>query len=183
MAHKPRKKSVLPQQLELALQWAKDMDKEVKIIEAETADSRRVPVLQVFHGKRWVIVSAKASSVSVVVPLKIPESARKKITKLPDNIQEKAIFMHRQQLLSYGRIGYILTPLGVRKLGDVEGVLIEEVLRLSPREYSTFNRFADAVQEVITAGVWVLHFIGGMSSGEEPAESVDSSEAVNVMYV
>ena len=79
--------------------------------------------------------------------------------------------MLSQVLSENPRLGWALNPPTTATIGDLEGIRLTETFQVSESEVQSFNRFADAVQEVITAAARASAVFGQLMLGAgQPAQ-------------
>lgn len=167
---KGEKADKFPKQLVLAEQWAKQMGKKVNRVDATLPNGKKIPILTIMHGTRAVLVSTRNEVIFIFIIIEIPEEIRNRLDKLDMAKQEKILLSLEHQLLSNARTAYRLEPQMLKKVSELKKIIVEQSIRISNKDQSSFNRFADAIQEVITVGVRAMLVFGiippEMVSGE-----------------
>jgi len=157
---KGEKADKFPRQLVLAEQWAKQMGKKVDRVEVTLPNGNKIPILAIMHGNRAVLISTQHEVIFIFITIEIPKDIRKRLDNLDIAKQEKILLSLEHQLLSNARTAYRLEPQIVKKVSDLNKIIVEESIRISNKDKSSFNRFADAIQEVITVAVRAMFVFG-----------------------
>lgn len=138
--------------------------------------------LGISHGQRTVFVSARGSSVIVWATVDLPDEFRNRLATLDVETQEKLLLTVEHALLSYGRTGFNLDPPSPRLISEVKRFTVEQTVRLSKGDSSSFNRYGDAIQEVVTAAVRVVVFLQPASQPPTTSEGTADAKPPSGMY-
>jgi len=167
----------------LAAEWARAMGRTVQDVELVASDAaRKEPALGISHGPRTVFVRPHGGSIAIWLPIEIPAELRKKLATLDDATQEKFLLTVHHTLLGYGRTGYSMRPSSVRLISEVESISVEQEIRISRADLSSFNRFGDAIQEVVTAAVRVVATLQPASSLPATGPGTADTKPPSAMY-
>ena len=179
---KEKKTDSYPQLLTLAEKWAKQMGKEVERGKATLPDGKEIPVLFVSHGPRWVIIRKENDIIIINVFIEVPDEVRERIKTLDPTAQDRFLLQLKYQLLSNARTGWYPEPKTYKKPHELKKIIIEQRIRLSKMDHSSFNRYADALQEVVTVGVRVMILYGIIPPESTGGESTDIGPPPDSMY-
>lgn len=109
-----------------------------------------------------------------VIPF--PPDVREKLVSASSSDQNIFLMELRNQLVANGRLGFSFSPTSpVSSVAGLESVAIDCIVRIEEGNIASFNRFADAVQEISTAVFRVAVFIGGFSAAATAASTYTSS--------
>jgi hypothetical protein len=158
-----------PSTLILAENWSRKIGKKVKKTEAILPDKKKLPILAISHGKMLVYVRAEHKIIVIFTKAEVPNFITEQLKKLKKEKQEIILDSLKQQLLSHGRTGYYLDPLNASIISDLKGFTIEQRIRISNKDSGSFNRFLDAIQEVVTVTIRALTLFGVLPS--EPSST------------
>ena len=156
----PEKPPPLTPQLLLAKSIAEEMGRKTQHGKAATREGKEVPILLVSHGDKWVMVRQDGNVAVEFTHIDIPDEIKTKLQKLPKEIQERIMRAMKVAILSKGRIGWIYTPPGATAVGDLRAIILAQVIRLSRSDQSCYNRFADAIQELVNATIEQMLILG-----------------------
>lgn len=152
-------------QLDLAAKWALALELNVEPLAATDAEGHPVPGL-VLSGPllKYVVVEAK-EVLLLLCDLTVPDQVRSGTAKLQKKLQEEMLIALRQALSDSPRLGWSLIPPTTTKISDLAQVRLSERLRLDESQVASFNRFADAIQEISTAAVRSGEVFGPLMMG------------------
>ncbi len=150
--------------MELAEEWAKGMGKGTMRGEFSTPEGTRQPLLVVDHGGNRVFVRQDRDCLTVFVIVEMEQDAIDKVAKLSPDLQRRLYAAFRLQLMMHGRTGFATAPTGAKHLREIRRVVIEQVVRIEKNDTSTYNRYADAIQEVVTSMVRAFSVFGHLLS-------------------
>lgn len=161
----------LPQSLALAEKWAKQMGKQTQRGEAIFIDGNKVPILSISHANKPIWVRQENHIIVIFVRIEVPKEVSEQIKTLNKAEQNRIMLSLKHQLLSEGRTGYILEPSGVVNLEELSAITIEQRIRISSKDHSSFNRFGDAIQEIVTVAVKSMLVFGILPTGVTSSKS------------
>jgi hypothetical protein len=95
--------------------------------------------------------------------MQIPDDVRKKLLALSSEAKQKVLIALSGELSSNSRTAYVFVPLDTRGIDDLQGFLVQQLLKISEQDVGSFNRLCDAVQEVVTVlgkGIRVFGLLG-----------------------
>lgn len=155
MAHrnKPRGKtktsSEIPPKLRLAEKFCKKLGRKYEYKEAIVGNETKI-LLFVYHGGNPIFVSQEKDSIIIFIRINIPDEVKKISQKLEEELTERILFNLKRELSSHERTGFSLIPININKLSELEGFVVQQQIVISEKDPSSINRFADAIQEVVT---------------------------------
>lgn len=170
-----------PQSLILVEKWSKLMGKRTKRLKAELSDGTIIPIVTINHGNISVLVRSEYEIIVVFINAEVPYDIKNQLEKLDREKQEIILESLKQQLLSNGRTGYYLEPISTSVISELSGFTIEQRIRISSKDPSSFNRLMDAIQEVITVTIRALLLFGILPS-EPPTDMVLKLKPPEGMY-
>jgi hypothetical protein len=147
--------------LKLAEKWLKEIGNEVSPAEATNQQGETLPALQVKHGAVSVLVIDRNGVMTVLSVLQIPPELRLATQKLSNETQEQMLGVLRAALMDNPRTGWTLFPPTVTRVGDLQGIQMNQLFKIDGDQSAAFNRLADAMQEVVTMTVKVGSIFGG----------------------
>lgn len=101
----------------------------------------------------------------------IPETVRTRLGHLKAPVQQKLLAAFRHALMANERTAFALAPPNLPKgyMSEVTRFAVEQVIRIDERDLSSFNRFADGIQEVITTALKAASLIQPLLQGTTEA--------------
>lgn len=164
-----RKTSPLSKHLNLAELWAKEWGMEVVRSEFEPRPGERAALLQMDPKLLSFFVRDEGKRVCVFAMADIPSELRR---SLEGSRSDELEFLTRlqQDLTVNPRLGFIFltsdgVPAKTLQLSEVQRIAVEQYVRISEADLSSYNRYWDAIQEVRTAMFRVARLFGLLSSG------------------
>jgi hypothetical protein len=148
-------------QLQLAEKWLKEIGNEVAPAEATSQQGETFPALQVKHGQVALMVIDRNGVLSVLSILQIPPELRQTTQQLSNETQEQMLAVLRGALMENPRTGWTLFPPTVTRVGDLQAIQLNQLLKITGDESAAFNRLADAMQEVVTLTIKIGSIYGG----------------------
>ena len=165
----------VPDVLLLAEKGARAMGNQTRLVEIAKGGRDRGGLLVVMHGDQPALVREQMECISVFILMDIPDELVVEIAKLPSEYQKRLEVNLRGALLSHGRTAFALWPIRLRSIGELRRISIEQTLRISEEDPSSFNRYADAIQEVVTTTARVSKVLAPLfaSGGDSGGTSAD----------
>lgn len=158
----------LPAQLQLVQRWVNALGMSTRQVEGTAPDGTKVAALEIHRGPNTIAAfSPPISEPFVILKLMVnlPASLRATIGKLGADSRRQLSEAVFGALQSNPRSGYQLIPPGSQDLTDVQQFSLEQAVRVSENDAGTFNRLADAIQELVTgyvlAGRQIALFVKG----------------------
>jgi len=154
-------------QLALARRWAVQLGNTVEPVQATDAQGDAVAAFGVRHGPiQLIILETPTGVLTVLAVITIPPELRQTIGRLPPEFQAKMQETLKLAFMDCPRVGWNLIPPTATLIGMVERFDLSENLRIVDSDVASFNRFADAIQEVVTLAVrgqqvYSTVFVGG----------------------
>ena len=96
------------------------------------------------------------------------------VARLPSRIQEKMLFTVKQALMECPKMAWQMQPPTVTKMGDLNTIQLSILMQLDKGSKETFNRFADAIQELTTQLVKIGVVMGQVFAGSSTGVAGDS---------
>lgn len=155
--------------LELAEKWAIELGKGTVRGQLTSQDGTPQPLLVVDHAGKVVFVRQERECLVVFTLVELQPDALEKVAKLGPDLQRRVFAAFRLQLMLDGRTGYALAPAGVKRMRDVRRVAVEQILKVDRDDPATFNRYADAIQEVVTTTVRAFSVFGHLLADDGKA--------------
>jgi hypothetical protein len=121
------------------------------------------------HGAIKILVREQGSCVVVFFQAKVPDAVRKKPGDLTLEDKQRLLIILRGELSSNSRTGFSFIPQNFGSVDQLEAFSVEQLLKVSEDDVSSFNRFCDALQETITTAVKALWLFGLVVSTQEPS--------------
>jgi hypothetical protein len=132
-------------------------------------DGTRQPGLLITHGAINILVREQGSCVAVFIVVKVPDDVRGKLANLMPEDKQRFYITLRGELSSNSRTAFSFIPQNLGDVGQLEALNIEQLLKISEDDVSSFNRFCDALQEIVTTTVKALSVFGLLASIQEPS--------------
>jgi hypothetical protein len=145
--------------LALAEKWLSQMGKRVSRTTAVAPTGATVPGLHVQHGTISVFILPAlggTDAITVFGVLEIPPDVRARLGRESKETQARLHQGLRYLLMLGDRTGFTILPPTATLIADVTRFSLEEILRLDEADSGSFNRLADAVQEVVNGIVRAL---------------------------
>ena len=149
-----------PVQLVLAEQWAAELFRDAWRVVAASQDGQGEAVLLIAHGSHDLSVRAMGTCIAVALVVEFGPEVHDALAALPTPKQRRALQAVRSHLLQQQRTSFAIEPPGAVATAEVTRVAVEQVLRISRDDPSSFNRFADGLQEVAAAAAGALARLG-----------------------
>lgn len=150
--------------LALAEKWIKETGRPTdRVLGDPLPDGTRLPLLLITHGNYKVLIIEQNGSLFIQASTQIPVDVRTKLAVLTDETKQKVLIALNGELSSSSRTGYSFHPSDARAINDIQGFLVQQLLRISENDISSFNRLCDSIQEVVTVlgkGIRVLGLFG-----------------------
>ncbi len=154
-----------PPPLALAEGWARELSRPTRRATVAGPESTSEAVILVAHGSRDLTVRAFGTWVAVALIVEFSPEARDVFLALPDSTQVRALRAIRAQLVQQPRTSFAIEPREAVSIAEVTRVVVEQVFRISSEDPSSFNRFADALQEVSAASAGAFFRLGAFIEG------------------
>ncbi|MCI4325806.1 MAG: hypothetical protein L3K00_08025 [Thermoplasmata archaeon] len=164
----------LSPQFELALKWARELQLGIEPLEAKDGMGNPIPARAIIRGQLRFSLIEVTGILHLVCDISVPSEVRSAVGRLTTKLQEEMLQSLRQALMDSQRVGWIISPVTTSKIGDLEGVRLEQAFRISATEVQSFNRFVDAFAEISTAAVRSSSVFGVLifSAGPQAAAAV-----------
>jgi hypothetical protein len=165
-------------QLHLAEEWARALGNVTGQTEGTDPTGQPVTALTIQHGPAVMIVVEQNQVIGLLAGMEFPAELRTQVAQLPQKTQEKILYTIKQVLLEAPRIAWQMQPPTVTRMGELNKLQLSVFMRLDEKNAETFNRFADAIQEltalVVRIGVVIGQVFTGASTGgnEAPNASI-----------
>jgi hypothetical protein len=137
-------------QLDLAATWAHDLELSVEPLEVRNALGAVVPAIGIVRGQVRFALFEVRNVLHLVCSIQVPEEVRSATSRLKATLQEEMLIALRQAISECPRVGWVMLPMTTAKIGDLKELRLDETFRISESELQSFNRFADALQELST---------------------------------
>lgn len=142
-------------QLAIIRGWFEGMGAKVSDVPADITAGRDRPSLSIDLGGRFLGNAVEDNGKAIILIFTMspaPEVAAAAKALSREN-QEKVFLLLRNALLDNPRLAWALQPPNVTAIGEITGIQMTQRFRVSEDDPSTFNRFTDAWQELVTAQV------------------------------
>ncbi len=169
-------------QLSLAEKWAKQLGNKVNIGEISLKDGSKIPILAIDHGGKLVLISEEDDTINIVINIDVPEEVRKKIGAIDKDTAHKMLISLQNQLMSNARTAYMMNPNKFKNLSEVKTISIQQRIKISAKDSCSFNRFADAIQEVVTVAVKAMLIYGIISNTQSTSGDQKPLQPPDSMY-
>lgn len=136
--------------LTLAEKWARDLGNVTARISGTTPDGHEIPALSIKHGVFTVFCREEAGALHFSAILDIPADARSQLRKLDAPSQTRLLTTLKVALMENPRTGFGFFPVEFQRVYEIQKISLDQVVKISPDDSSTFNRFSDAIQELST---------------------------------
>ena len=160
VARAPPSVPALTPQLQLAEEWARAKGDQVDHGAGIFEPGRVEPVLRVHHGPAPIYVRDMGRCLQVVGTLALPAEFRASLRAMDEAARAGALSDLREALMACPRVGFTLSPRTATDITEIAVVSVDQTLRISASDPSTFNRFADAIQEAETILLRVADLVG-----------------------
>jgi len=140
-----------PDVLLLAEIWARAMGKSTKRVSFQNPNGEGIVVLTVMHGDKQVFVHKQDECISVFALMDLPEELTSRIRAMSSQLQRRLEVGLQRELVSLGRTTFTFRPLPLESIAHLQRISVSQLIRISSGDLSSFNRYADVIQEVVTA--------------------------------
>lgn len=134
--------------LRLAEEWAKSLGNETAWGTGQRADGTSVPALALKHGIFILFCEDRAGILALTAMAEFPPEGRAQLRRLTEADEGKLAAALKAALTQNPRSGFSFFPPDFRHLFELQRLALEQHLKISSEDVSTFNRFADAIQEL-----------------------------------
>jgi hypothetical protein len=138
----------LPPQLAIAEEWARNLGNRVTRAWGTYPDGRREPAIFIGHGVYTIICTEQSGALSLVAIVEIQDESREKLRRLAKADQDKILAALKVTLMQEGRSGFSFFPAEFQLLWEIQKYQLTQAVRVARDDASTFNRFADSIQEI-----------------------------------
>ncbi len=135
----------------LAEEWAKALGNTTSWVEGTGPSGTPVPALSIQHGPAGLVVIEPNGVLGVLAGMEFGGELKTQIARLPSKIQEKMLYTVKQALMECPRIAWQMQPPTVTRMGDLNNIQLSTFMQIDRNSKETFNRFADAIQELTTS--------------------------------
>ena len=105
----------------------------------------------------------------VFVQVKVTDDVRKKLADLAPEDKQRLLIALRGELSSNSRTGFSFIPQKFSSVDQLEAFNVEQLLKISEDDVSSFNRFCDALQEIVTTAMKAVSVFGLLVSTQGPS--------------
>ena len=152
--------------LELAAKWAKDLGNQVIHISASLPGGKIDPALSITHGTFVLFCKDLGESISLIGIVDIPPDSRARLRALSSDESSRMFMAFRLALMENPRSGFSFFPTDFKTIHEVQKFSLEQRFRVSESDTASFNRFADAIQELATGILRAAMVFGPMGVGQ-----------------
>ncbi len=142
--------STLPPHLDLAVKWAQELGNTAVVISGTYPDGRVIPAIAIKHGMFTVVCREGEGGLHLQGIMDIPPEARSQLRSLDAGSQSKLLTTLKGALMDNPRSGFGFFPVEFKHVYELQKISLDQVVRLVSDDAGTFNRFADAIQELAT---------------------------------
>lgn len=170
------KKGAPPQltpMLELAEKWAMGMGCQTARITATLPDGTVEPALSIKRGQFVIFCKEQSGALLLLAILEIPSESRSRLRMLDKPTKDKLLTALKLAIMQNERTGFSLFPEDIQSVDELQKFSLSQIVRLSESDTSSFNRFADAIQELTTGIVRSMMAFGPLMF-TQPGRVVDS---------
>lgn len=158
--------------LTVAEEWIRETGRETKRdLSPPLPDGKRIPLLVISHGLIKVLAREQGSCLIVSVAMPVHDAIRKKLSGLTPEDKQKVMIALRGELSSNSRGWYGYSPADATSLDQMQSFYVEQLLKVSKDDPSSFNRLCDAIQEVVGVAVKGLTILGFFAQPQSPPTS------------
>lgn len=146
----------LSPQLELARKWLIQLNCGVEVMPADLSVGRPFTALGVTRAMSKFLVFETEKGVLVVTLLVSPGTdVRDVANSLSHEAQVKMLDLVKSTLISDPRTGFDIIPADAARIGAVQAIRLEQLMRIDDGSVSSFNKFEDSIQSVVSGAVRV----------------------------
>jgi len=168
----------------LTKRWVGEMGKRSRFVELQDRDGLRGAVLVVDHLGWKVFIQERSRCILVMVIVDIPRALVEKVSSMPEPIQSRLECNLRIELTSNARTAYTLRPSQAQHLSSLRRMTVEQLIRVSGDDPSSFNRLVDAIQEVVTTATRASSVLTPfLPKDDEESAGLSEDDAPLGMYV
>lgn len=169
---------VLPAQLILADEWAVALGNTTGRTEGRDPDGNVVLAVTIQHGPAALLAVEQNGVLGLLAGMELAGELKEQIARLPSSIQEKLLYTVKQALMECPRVAWQMQPPTVTRMGELSSLQLSTFMRIERDSRETFNRFADAIQELSTQLVKVNIVMGQVFAG--PSTGVADASHTNL---
>lgn len=169
-------------QLSTMKKWFEQLGAKVEEIPPDKSKGRDLPSLGISFGEfRLNAVVDPGGSAVLLLTMKMGDDVRKLAHSVGEDAQRKMIMLLKQALMANPRLAWAFGPSTATLIEQIQEIQLMQRFRVKEDDASTFNRFADALQEVATVQTAVRELFSATLGTPPPARrkptDIDASSA------
>jgi len=169
--------------LALAEKWTIETGRKTQRTQSDPLhDGTRIPLLVITHGVYSVHVREQGPCIIVGVQIRINADKRAKFATLTPEVKQRLLLALRGELSSNTRNMFSYFPQMLTGLELLEAITVEQLLKISDESVTSFNRFCDAIQEVVTVAGKAAVILGLFTPEDMPTTTATRSAAADSLY-
>lgn len=149
----PPPSPALPAQLALANRWAQSLGMTTRTITGTGPSGETLSGLEI-HRANVVLVAFSPPGADAFIILKmtvnVPAALRATVGRMGEDTRRQLTEDIYSALQSNSRSGYQVVPPNTVDFSQMEQISLEQVMRLDENDATSFNRFADGIQELVS---------------------------------
>ena len=150
------------------------MGAKVGDVPLDPAIGRNLPSLSVELGTlRFNAVEDPGMAIVLIFSIQPGDEVIRAANNLSRENQEKVLLLLKTALMENQRLAWALQPPTVTALGELRGIQLTQRFRVREDDPSTYNRFHDAFQELVTAQV-KIQILYESTVGARPRTKADA---------
>ncbi len=151
----------LSPQLERARRWLIQLKCRVELMPVDLSVGRPFTALGVTRGQsKFMVFETDAEVLIVTAQITPGKDVHEATNSLSHDAQVKMLDLVKSSLLSDPRTGFDILPRDVTRVGAIEAIRFEQLLRIDDGTTASFNRFEDAIQSVVSGSVKIMNLYG-----------------------
>lgn len=171
--------ATLSAHLQLAEEWAIQLGNTTGRADGKDPEGNPVTALTIQHGPVQLLAVEQNGVLGLIGGIEFQDELRSQVARLPAKTQERMLYAVKQALVDCPRVAWQMQPPTVSRMGELVGLQLTSVQRIERDAADTFNRFADAIQELTTLVVKVNLILGQIFAG---ATTSGNTEAAGSIY-
>jgi hypothetical protein len=119
----------------------------------------------------------------VALLIDVPPEVTKAIARTPITTRQWIEVNLRYELTSNGRTAFTLRPRTMQDITQLRRITVEQLIRISEDDPASFNRLADAIQEVVTTASRASAVLAPFpTQGNGPSDILEDGAFPSNMY-
>jgi hypothetical protein len=159
--------------------WAEALGNKVEVAKGKAPDGAEVELLQIQRGQFVVLVlEPRPGILEIDCPQDLPREVKDRLSGLTPELKQQVLLTFLDRLLRHPRSGYAFNPPQISSLDQIDRWLVTQSVVIDDKDPSAFQRFADAIQEVISVFMGAGMILAAVMQKPPPGATSGSAASV-----